>query len=58
MADTKTDFTLFGCMQEVPDPRVPYNQRHKFLDIIMIAVIAILCGMNTWNEIEIGHVRS
>lgn len=52
MADTKADFTLIGCMQEVPDPRAPYNQRHKFLDIIMIAVIAILCGMNTWNEIE------
>ena len=52
MADTKTDFSLIGCMKEIPDPRAPYNQKHKFLDIIMIAVIAILCGMDTWNEIE------
>lgn len=52
MADTKNDFSLIGCMQDVPDPRAPYNQKHKFLDIIIIAVTAILCGMDTWNEIE------
>ena len=52
MADTKTDFSLIGCMREIPDPRAPYNQKHKFLDIIIIAVIAILCGMDTWNERE------
>lgn len=52
MADTKIDFSLVGCMEEVPDPRAPYNQKHKFLDIIVIAVTAILCGMDTWNEIE------
>lgn len=39
-------------MEEVPDPRAPYNQKHRFLDIIVIAVTAILCGMDTWNEIE------
>lgn len=39
-------------MEEVPDPRAPYNQKHKILDIIVIAVTAILCGMDTWNEIE------
>lgn len=52
MADTKNDFSLVGCMEAVPDPRAPYNQKHKFLDIIVIAVTAILCGMDTWNEIE------
>ena len=52
MADTENDCSLVGCMEEVPDPRAPYNQKHKFLDIIVIAVTAILCGMDTWNEIE------
>ncbi len=52
MSDTGNEFSLIACMQEVPDPRAPYNQKHKFLDIIMIAVTAILCGMDTWNEIE------
>lgn len=46
-----TDTSLIRCMQEVPDPRAPYNQKHKFLDIIMIAVTAVLSGMDTWNEI-------
>lgn len=48
----ENEFSLVGCMKEVPDPRAPYNQKHKFLDIIVIAVTAILCGMDTWNEIE------
>lgn len=52
MADTNKECSLIGCMREVPDPRAPYNQKHKFLDIIMIAITAILCGMDTWNEIE------
>ncbi len=52
MAEMEHTFSLIGCMQEVPDPRAPYNQRHKFLDIIIIAVTAILCGMDPWNEIE------
>lgn len=52
MSDTKNENSLIECMREVPDPRAPYNQKHKFLDIIIIAVTAILCGMDTWNEIE------
>lgn len=52
MDEIGNELSLIGCMKEVPDPRAPYNQRHKFLDIIIIAITAILCGMDTWNEIE------
>ena len=52
MSDIKNENSLIECMREIPDPRAPYNQKHKFLDIIIIAVTAILCGMDTWNEIE------
>lgn len=52
MSGMENNFSLVGCMEEVPDPRAPYNQKHKILDIIVIAVTAILCGMDTWNEIE------
>lgn len=38
-------------MRKIPDPSASYNQRHKFLDIIIIAVTAVLAGMDTWNEI-------
>lgn len=52
MSNTENECSLIECMQEVPDPRAPYNQKHGFLDIIIIAVTAILCGMDTWNETE------
>ena len=52
METTKKDTSLIGCMMDVPDPRAPYNQRHKFIDIITIAIMAVICGMDTWNEIE------
>lgn len=52
MSGMENNFSLVGCMEEVPDPRAPYNQKHKIPDIIVIAVTAILCGMDTWNEIE------
>lgn len=51
MENITKDTSLIGCMREIPDPRAPYNQRHKFLDIIIIAVTAVLAGMDTWNEI-------
>lgn len=47
MTEMENKLSLVGCMKEVPDPRAPYNQWHKFLDIIVIAVTAILCGMDT-----------
>ena len=51
MENEKKDILLIDCIREIPDPRAPYNQRHKFLDIIIIAVTAVLAGMDTWNEI-------
>lgn len=51
MENIEKDISLIGCMRDVPDPRALYNQRHKFLDIIIIVVTAILVGMDTWNEI-------
>ena len=51
MENKKKDILLIDCMREIPDPRAPYNQRHKFLDIIIITVTAVLAEMDTWNEI-------
>lgn len=43
---------FLDCMGRVTDPRKPYNQLHVFLDIVAIAVLATLCGADTWDEIE------
>jgi len=47
MGTIKKDTSLIGCMMDVPDPRVPYNQRHKFIDSITITIMAVICGMDT-----------
>ena len=45
--------TFLDFMGRITDPRKPYNQLHVFLDIVAIAVLATLCGADTWNEIEL-----
>lgn len=32
METNHTEETLPGAFREVPDPRAPYNQKHRFLD--------------------------
>ena len=49
--NNKKDSSLFGCMMDIPDPRAPYNQRHKFIDVVMIVVTAVLSGMDTWSTV-------
>jgi predicted transposase YbfD/YdcC len=34
------------------DPRVRRRSSHRLLDILAIALCAVLCGANTWPEIE------
>ena len=39
----------FSCVQ---DPRVDRTKLHKLQDIIVIAICAVICGAETWEEIE------
>jgi predicted transposase YbfD/YdcC len=42
----------------MPDPRVVGRCDHKLLDIIIIAVCAVLSGAETWEEVEVfGEVK-
>lgn len=42
---------IFDAFNEVEDPRGD-NKRHKFIDIIGIALCAVTSGMESYNEIE------
>ncbi len=45
----------------LPDPRVDRTKRHLLLDIVVIAVCAVICGADTWVDIDCsgyGHVSS
>jgi predicted transposase YbfD/YdcC len=34
------------------DPRRHHRQRHRLLDIVVIALCAVIAGSNTWQEVE------
>jgi predicted transposase YbfD/YdcC len=44
--------TLFDFFVELEDPRIERNQRHNFMDIIAMAICAVIANANDWNEIE------
>ncbi len=38
---------------EVTDPRLERQKLHQLLDLIVIAICAVLCGADTWVDIEL-----
>jgi hypothetical protein len=36
----------------VPDPRMNRTKKHKLIDILILAIAAVICGCEGWNEIE------
>jgi len=43
---------LVESFEQVEDPRVNRNKKHRLIDIIVIALCAVLSNANDWNEIE------
>jgi len=44
--------SLETCFGDLPDPRVQGRCDHKLIDIVLIAVCAVLCGAESWSEVE------
>ena len=38
---------------ELPDPRRGNAKAHIFLEILMIAICAVLCGADGWRDVEL-----
>jgi predicted transposase YbfD/YdcC len=36
----------------LPDPRIERTKRHELLDILTIALCAVICGADSWVEVE------
>ena len=47
-----TTCDLVSCFSSIPDFRVNRNKRHNLVDILVIAVCAVICGADSWNAIE------
>ena len=41
---------------DLPDPRVEQTRVHELLDIVTIAVCAVICGADSWVEVELFGV--
>jgi len=37
------------------DPRIDRTKRHKLLDILVIAICAVICGADNWVEVELSR---
>ena len=51
MANIKT-CSLVDHFSKIPDFRINRKKRHKLVDIMTIAICAVICGANDWNAIE------
>lgn len=38
--------------KNIEDPRIDRCKRHSLIDIIVIAICAVICGADTWEDIE------
>jgi len=45
--------TIHEHFADLPDPRVERTRAHDLLDIITIATCAVLCGADSWVEVEL-----
>lgn len=50
--DPLADASLRAHFGALPDPRVARARRHDLLDILSIALCAVLCGADSWVDVE------
>jgi predicted transposase YbfD/YdcC len=43
---------LHQIFRKMHDPRVNRRRKHKLLDIIILSILAVLCGAESWDSIE------
>jgi predicted transposase YbfD/YdcC len=51
--DVPTLATVADYFVDLPDPRTGPAVRHELLDVVTIAVCAVLCGADTWVDVEL-----
>ena len=52
MENTQTA-SLVSIFSELQDPRIDRTKRHSLTDIIAIAICAVVCGADSWVDIEL-----
>ena len=50
LSNTTNKKSMMSIFSSMDDPRKPYNQKHKFMDIVAIVILATLAGADSWDE--------
>jgi predicted transposase YbfD/YdcC len=54
----KSSLSLKAHFRKLKDPRRKHGQRHRFLDILVVAICGVIAGANSWTDIaEFGRRR-
>ena len=51
-ANMDTLITLANSFITIQDPRIDRAKKHNIVDIIMITLCAVMCGVDHWEDIE------
>ncbi|KAA6315770.1 hypothetical protein EZS27_033822 [termite gut metagenome] len=43
---------LHQAFQHLPDPRMSRNRKHNLLDILILSILSVLCGAESWDAIK------
>jgi len=46
------EVSLIKCFSDITDPRMLKKTDHKLVDIIVMAICAVICGADKWTQIE------
>lgn len=44
--------SLHTYFETIPDHRINRNKKHLLCDIIILSILGVLCGAESWNSIE------
>lgn len=50
--DLQAPVVFLRCFSGLTDPRRP-NVRHRFTDILAVAILAVMCRADDWNEVAL-----
>ena len=50
--DSSTVALLTDRFASLQDPRTGRAKRHEFMDVIVIAICAVICGSDSWVDVE------
>jgi hypothetical protein len=48
----KPKITIADHFSDLEDPRIERQKHHQLIDIITISICAVICGADTWVDIE------